>query len=1500
MADNIFRAWKWEKINKEKNMIHKVVQKNYLFAMLIAVVCFFLAGNSYSQENLSQFTNPKALDDPFYRWNARVVFPAGKIPDTVDSNDYAAAVLNDAWDFNEGDCEGIKKFSKGISNLKVKNGKLCFTTGRHAWFYWGSYLKKDRFKDENIGANWTKEARTNSPWMVKIRLKQSLSKSIWKVIAKDTSIRPVAKSSKVVKGTGWQTVSFQLPQKRQRIYALAIEPGSRPGNKVEIDDIKIVCPEKFAYIRKTVFCKAPVNSATICLLAAKDFALYINGKKVKSGLNRHDRRKWDIAECGKFFHPGKNVIAYRERLGRKQIRGIDGLILEGIINYRNGNFKRFYTDGSWKGSYSYFPGWKNPIFDDSKWQAVKTGKNVTNTIMPGRGKYGMGAFIDPPYLGPIKITGKTSNLHIQPLAKGINLEIKLPATVKPRNPYSVRWELRQTYSCNGDYKEKAVAKGKFTEFTLCNDKLVYIFKYSPGKLGVYDLIVTVEKSGKVLDRRFFEVAMTGRFPMPEVPLSDIDAALRLKLIDKVNCADPEDPHPFLDGAHNGGQHSAPPSPKTGTSSVGKAGSIPVRFTGPHRCDWFSYQIKIDKLYVPHLIEVSYLDDRECAFEAKVTEQQRKNFVNLGPRYKHRNNGAVAMGGPYYPNTGKVQKLRYFYYPRHHEATVDILNLNKTGGKPPAIIAIEVFEINELPALKIANPSKRLLGDYSETLAIILENFYAGPGQEGFAWAHGTATHRHHGYYKNWYNTLENLIKYKRFCGTNLIYYCFWYVWYPYYHTDSNPLRSMAHDDYLDLMFDMFSANALYIIPSFELGGTQATPEYGIEAGMVTAPEAAKGKPTRFRVSSNGTLIRYMAGLNPAIPQNRKFVADILGEVVRRWGNSHAFAGVGNTLMWLIGPVMTSNDIDKETASYDDSTITRFEKESGIKIPVSNSDPERFAKRYKWLRQNHNAWKKWLAFYAKVTAEFNYDVLERLQKIKPDVVYIPYFNQFPWKPISEACVEDEAPMTDYLRSVGQDPELYKNRKNLVPGYTFCSEHYCSRRPPKYASRPGAMDETNLSDKLQKLYDNGDNTLAFVRQGFYETLVKSPKPWLWKVTNGNPNIFPAGRYGTRNLVNRLLNMTPGIILYQWQDMVLTLQSPEILQKFATEFRSIPMGRYQDLKGNGLAKNIVLRKNQKGDFYVVNPYWWKVNVELKFKREGKIIDLIENSTVNTDKISFTLNAYQAKVFSVAKNSFPVAAVTDISTEGKKYLQEKLNLLAKYGSLVSDAELKSLNLYMSPRKAKCLIRKAQENFKEKNFLAAARLVDGFRLVNLRSFIRKKEIIGDGGKPYTSYRVNCGSNEKYVDKKGREWRPDQPFENGLHSFGFLKGGYPKDRGRQKKLVIAGTPAPRIYFYERAGVGEKAYSFKVPPGRYRVTLYYALTFEDKSYWDKRYTRETLPKIPPVIINGKKADKGGFDIYTNVGLKKPYQQSYIVYVKNGLITIGFAKNWFINAIGIAPE
>ena len=96
---------------------------------------------------------------------------------------------------------------------------------------------------------------------------------------------------------------------------------------------------------------------------------------------------------------------------------------------------------------------------------------------------------------------------------------------------------------------------------------------------------------------------------------------------------------------------------------------------------------------------------------------------------------------------------------------------------------------------------------------------------------------------------------------------------------------------------------------------------------------------------------------------------------------------------------------------------------------------------------------------------------------------------------------------------------------------------------------------------------------------------------------------------------------------------------------------------------------------------------------------------------------------------------------------------------------------------------------------------------------------IGEGGGGEVIVRVNCGADEIYTDKAGREWAPDQD-KLPDNTWGAVGG----DLVLRPYEEIPGTDSPEIYLTEHYGMA--AYEFEVENGTYTLRLHFAETYVD--------------------------------------------------------------------------
>jgi hypothetical protein len=181
---------------------------------------------------------------------------------------------------------------------------------------------------------------------------------------------------------------------------------------------------------------------------------------------------------------------------------------------------------------------------------------------------------------------------------------------------------------------------------------------------------------------------------PQVPV-DLRLDLKLRLLDFVDCANPADPHGFMD---------------QGTSSVVTGPAGKYRITAAHRHAFFSYRMRSAGRDKPVLIVWEYPDDAErtidfCTHESALTGRANNDWsLETG----------VYTGDPL-PLTNKMQYHTFIMWPSDQWPCVIVANFHRYG-HPAAASRIWVYAIEEpLPKLQVAAPepdNQRRLGHYN--------------------------------------------------------------------------------------------------------------------------------------------------------------------------------------------------------------------------------------------------------------------------------------------------------------------------------------------------------------------------------------------------------------------------------------------------------------------------------------------------------------------------------------------------------------------------------------------------------------------------------------------------------------------------------------------------------------------------------------------------------------------------------------------------------------------
>jgi len=202
-------------------------------------------------------------------------FPASPVLQSppTDTDDFATATTGDAWDFEEGDQEGITSWGNRpteYGKVEVRDGKLIVpVTGNDPYFIWG-VMWGDPADSRALHLD-SKLYRT-----LRLRVRQSCRSAIWSLYLTDRSGKFESMNFEV-RGTEWQELAFDLAEVFEGFWdgrefrALRIDPtNNSPGAVVEIDWVRLLPAPLLTEIapvlsREQVLAREKVTSVEVTL-----------------------------------------------------------------------------------------------------------------------------------------------------------------------------------------------------------------------------------------------------------------------------------------------------------------------------------------------------------------------------------------------------------------------------------------------------------------------------------------------------------------------------------------------------------------------------------------------------------------------------------------------------------------------------------------------------------------------------------------------------------------------------------------------------------------------------------------------------------------------------------------------------------------------------------------------------------------------------------------------------------------------------------------------------------------------------------------------------------------------------------------------------------------------------------------------------------------------------------------------------------------------------------
>jgi len=735
------------------------------------------------------------------------------------------------------------------------------------------------------------------------------------------------------------------------------------------------------------------------------------------------------------------------------------------------------------------------------------------------------------------------------------------------------------------------------------------------------------------------------------------------------------------------------------------------------CSFISFLYRIQNPGRPHIAIAEYPDDTVRMQEMRVNDWTDYGGVTvLG-------NDTVDLGKDNHPLTNTIQYHQCLFFPNTTAGTVSFFSFGDPKSWSPEQAArvgkIWIYEVlNDVPMRKIVDApgEPKWIGQQPEAgPRQVMQSCLSSPLAPYMKrW---TICGEIPNFYRIWLLTFINMVKRLRFAGENAYHmgqFMYDAPFFPSEYSDVTPADYSDHSgslrDYGVLMAKIFEENNLGWFSSIEMCGIHRLKR------VCTDYEVARGFPTLGQVNRMGRQETFLGRgtLYPIWyhPEVRKHYEKLMNELIELYGKWKGWKGITLQVNEVLGPTHWSEYGEQFFASYDDYSISLFEKETGVRIPVDTRDPERFSKRYEWLMEN--AKKEWAAWRCKKMDEL-YDWLrKRLQETRPDLKLVLYPNQVSLieKGYDEAADKQKSVYENAINS-GLDIKRYLEAKDVVVAYT------------SYGQRTLERNWRNVweEDELFSAVSNDGKNGITVRYGWSENQPPRIKEWVWPDYNhAEAWPYPAGEYFAQYWTNIFVRTNPSLILHAIQDCTMWMGRETSMGEFAQAFRSLPAGKYQRLTGNGRDNNVWIAVTQYGKDvygYIANTQWWKVKVEVSFPSGTEVEDLTTYRPVKGGRWVLEMKPYSIHPFKV-RNINVLDAVRGCISEVDNKGQEIVSRMVREAKDLLEKNRGILHQHNMISSLSSIVEGAQKFLEGKDYVRAYETLFSLRYTRAKDMVRE------------------------------------------------------------------------------------------------------------------------------------------------------------------------------------
>lgn len=1062
-------------------------------------------------------------------------------------------------------------------------------------------------------------------------------------------------------GAEWQTLAVKTDSLKHPD-GFELEFAGAAGTGVEVKSVRITQEMHEGFWRKE-FALPPGKIWRAVADVGMMCSLFVNGAEVPSANGMLVRPSMNHAR-GEMFECESLDLAPLLRAG-----GANAVALHvarpGAVPYvyftltvvmESGEVVRVASDGSWKYAAGFALGegvkLSAPGFDDRAWAAAKGLRGTALNYKQETAR--------PAYAGRMLLASPDEPYLFFRDTAPVEIRVKIPPGIASPQ---MAWEVG------------GVADGKFAPVKSGEAKGMSI---EVGRLprGVYVFTAKLTSNGRLLEDRIPEpFVVVGRVPMREVAGDTLTDGLDLALEAEIDYTKPDGAIPSQEVAGKKGGAAVVNKP-----TITERNGLRYRETQSDQGSLISHRYEFRHPGDFYLMELEYPDDATRWFGVSCTSANSPHTSKDGP---------ATWTGDKYPLTGKMKTMQWIYRPDPGATSINLSNLQRDAAGAAASRLTITHIKNGLPAMKSADAGARLIGQCTERTAPM------GGFGKTFGYFPDAAPDEARRFGKTAsdndpvlamcralahdLDAAEHYAMWLRFTGQNLhVMGCLQYF-------ESNTgfvappgaADSRILPDPRDTAVRVFRENGIKVIASLEYVCSTTL----IRQSPLNDGEVAIGADTPYLVDKNGAqpwswLGRY--GLNFLHPRVESSMTQIARDLQRKFTGQPNFLGV-NFTAYLGGDFLPSFTTqgwrDPLASSFDDVTATRFENETGVKLPGAARDPQRFSQRADFLLSSRMK-EKWLQWRTEKTRDFFAKMQRELAAPNSFIsLYVDVLHAQEWKASGLSA-------RDYLRQYGWSPEVYQNQTGLwFPKWTHATQRYASLvKIPRNETWPAAW-EMSVGEEYNRTFDQPSNRAAYVmthwqeHETFAEALPERadwPRPF--QITY---QALPNGDNARELFTQNLITTDPEILMWGFCDLVMQTGHEQPLREFARTLRALPKAKLVPALGTTLQSNLVLREVRDAGklwFGVANPGYWPLCAEVYVESGAPVHDassgklIAENITGGRCNVTLDLKPYEVRAFVVdnanAKlagwNTQPVAEadlahIRGIITEAESILADR-----------------------------------------------------------------------------------------------------------------------------------------------------------------------------------------------------------------------------------------------------